>query len=125
MWLTLPTYFATWTLLASWGGRPQILLLALAIAMVYTGAHVYEICYRGHCLLSADSTAAPLTFIASIVLGIIGYRLLSISTLDLTYFITGAAVAFMVGHLLAIAVAASAHGMGELAWMFRSTKNSG
>lgn len=112
-------------MLASWGGRPQILLLAFAIATVYTGAHVYEISYRGHCLLSADSTAAPLAFIASIVLGIIGYRLLSISTLDLIYFITGSAVALIVGHLLAIAVAASAHGMGELAWMLRKTRNSG
>ena len=122
MWLTLPTYFVTWTLVSSWGGRPAILPLAFCLATIYTLAHVYEIRYRGHCLLSADSTAAPLALVAFVGCCIVGYEVLSVPKPELVDFVRGSALSFMLGHVFAIAVAATTHGVGELAWMSRSTK---
>jgi len=122
IWLTLPTYFVTWTLVSSWGGRPTILPIALGLATVYTLAHVYEMRYRGHCLLSADSTAAPLAFLAFVGCCFIGYKVLAVPKLELINFGQGSALSFMLGHIFAIIVAATTHGVGELAWMLRSTK---
>ena len=125
VWLTLPTYFATWTLVSSWGGRPAIAPLAIALASVYTLAHIYEIKYRGHCLLSADSTAAPLAFVTFVCCCFVGYQLLSVTKPDLVYFVRGLALSFILGHVLSLAVAATTHGVGELAWMLRPTQNDG
>ena len=38
-------------------------LLAVWAAVVYVGMHVFEITQRGHCYLSADSTAFPVSLL--------------------------------------------------------------
>ena len=125
MWLTLPTYFVTWMLVSSWGCRPAILPLAILLASAYTLAHIYEIRCRGHCLLSADSTAAPLAFVVFAMSCLVGYKVLSIPVAQLVDFATGSALSFMLGHVFAITVAAATHGAGELAWMARTTEDGG
>ena len=124
MWSSLPTYFVVWFVSASWFAQPELVWPALVLASVYVAMQIYEIKWRHHCFLSADSSAAPVTLIAFIFLAIYEYRC-GIGSSSLIDFATGAMVAFFVGHIVALAVAGMFHFAGELAWKYVGQHQSG
>ena len=115
MWSSLPVYFAVWFVFASWFLVPTLVPMAFVLATVYVTMQLYEIKWRHHCFLSADSTAAPITLLAFVGLAIYGYRS-QIGGRMLVDFATGSLAAFFVGHIVALLVAGMFHFTGELLW---------
>ena len=124
MWASLPTYFVAWCFFASWFLHPELLWFALVLASVYVSMQVYEINWRHHCFLSADSTAAPAVFLAFACLAIYGYNV-GLSGSLLVDFATGTLAAFFVGHIAALAVAGMFHVTGEWSWRHIGKHRSG
>jgi hypothetical protein len=62
MWSSLAIYAVVWVLGLSLGLGGEW-LLGVCVTIIYVGMHVYEITQMGHCYLSADSTAVPVTLI--------------------------------------------------------------
>ena len=118
IWGTLAVYFVVWVAGISNGFHTQILLLATLTAATYVGMHVFEILVRGHCLLSADSTAAPVTILVFAVLLATFSWAGMLPSRDVARSIGGFAISFMVGHLAALLYAASIDTM--LKWLFRN-----
>jgi hypothetical protein len=103
-WSALAVYAATWVAGLGLGLRGEW-LLAGATAAAYLGGHIYEMTRRNHCFLSADSTAAPASFLLFSVVVLcrwaVGYPPVPGKPLVLAWFIYG--VVFMLGHLAALA----------------------
>jgi len=103
MWSALAIYFATWLLILTRGfGDGPCILPALAITSVYIGMHVYEITCRGHCYLCADATAVPGTLLLAGAAWLVG----GVPGATLATLVPRAALAFIFGHLAALAWAA-------------------
>ena len=115
MWASLPTYFVIWCFFGSWFLHPELVWFAFALAVVYVSMQVYEINWRHHCFLSADSTAGPATFLAFVCLAVYGYRI-GLGGPLLIDFAYGSLAAFFVGHIAALAVAGLFHVAGEWSW---------
>jgi hypothetical protein len=58
MWTALAVYAVIWAI--GLGVGIGGVWLPAAVTATYVGMHVFEITQRGHCYLSADSTAAPI-----------------------------------------------------------------
>jgi hypothetical protein len=107
MWSSLAVYFIIWVGFLSAGFAERLLIPALAISAVYVGMHIYEITKRGHCYLSADSTAAPLT-IALCVLGCVAARVTKDAPwLEIGAFLMRVSIAFIVAHIAALVYSAT------------------
>jgi FtsH-binding integral membrane protein len=65
-------YGIVWALVIGFGlSFDDAWLIAIPTAMAYASMHVYEIAKRGHCYLSADSTAVPvsaLVYVAAVTM---------------------------------------------------------
>ncbi len=62
MWSALAVYAAVWVAGLGFGLGGEWLLASLT-AGAYVGMHIYEMARRGHCALSADSTACPVSLV--------------------------------------------------------------
>lgn len=58
-------YFMAWLIVLSKGLQWPLLAPAISLAGIYGAMHYYEMTRRGHCALSADSTAMPAAFLAA------------------------------------------------------------
>lgn len=107
LWSALAIYFATWLLILTrgFGDRPCI-LPALAITSVYVGMHVYEITCRGHCYLCADSTALPVTLLLAAAGSGAAWLVGGVPGATLATLVPRGGLAFIIGHLAALAWAA-------------------
>lgn len=112
-WATVPTYLAVWSVLSSRGFDPQLAPVALVLSVTYAAFHVYEIVCRHHCLLSADATAVPAVIVAYGLLSVSGYCLGRLNVNDLFDLAFQSSLAFVAGHLVALAVAYSIEWCGQ------------
>ncbi len=107
-----PAVYATvWALgIGSWLALDHAWLIALLTAVAYASMQLHEITQRGHCYLSADATAVPVSiaaYLAAIVLLILtGY----VRHQDLDYFsvITTYGGVLVFGHVAAIGITMAA-----------------
>lgn len=66
LWICVTSYFTVWLLVLSTGLSWPQLIPAIVLAGVYAGMHYYEMTSpSGHCALSADSTAIPVTVLVA------------------------------------------------------------
>ena len=109
MWSALGVYALVW-LLGLGIGLGGAWWIAVVATASYVGMHVFEITRRGHCYLSADSTAAPISLLvfsgAVMVLWVAGRRPLPDMPALVLWALYGGV--FMVGHIAAIVYAAVA-----------------
>ena len=115
---TLPVYFIVWTAGISNGFRSQLVLLATLTAATYVGMHLFEFLVRGHCFLSADSSAAPITTLVFGALLVTFSRAGTVTSLDIVDSIGGFCLSFMVGHVAALLFSASVAAI--LKWLLRT-----
>ena len=117
MWTALIVYFATWTVVPWLTLGANLWYVGVIWAVVYVLAHVIEIVAKGHCYLSADSTAFPAVIAAGILLGLV----LSVSdvasvTANRAAYVRAFVMSFILGHVLSIAYSAAVTGLlGRLA----------
>lgn len=122
VWGTLAVYFLVWTAGISNGFRAHLLLLAIITATTYIGMHVFEMLVRGHCLLSADSTAAPVTILVFVVAITTFSWTGMIQPREMARSIGGFTLSFIVGHIAALLYAASVDTI--LKWLFQNRINA-
>lgn len=106
VWSALAVYFAIWLSFISDLFKPDLLLPALGISFAYIAMHVYEISRRGHCYLSADSTALPVTLLLLVSGSLLAHFYSDIHWADIIQFSTRLAAAFLIGHIAALAYSA-------------------
>lgn len=124
IWATVPVYLLVWSIAATRGFDVRLSPFGLLIAITYTAAQVYEIQWRRHILLSADSTAAPAAFLAFVSLSTIGYGSGALSLADVQALGFQSIVGFIAGHICALIVAAVFCGIGEcVAWFLPLDKD--
>ena len=112
MWSALLIYFAAWIFGVSIMGSGSILPAAF-LASVYVGFHIYEINKRGHCYLSADSTAAPAVLVTALVMSFVIFD----SSGARIRFGGHVGLAFALGHIAALLYSFTLGGL--LGWIFR------
>lgn len=104
VWSALAVYSAAWvaSLAMGLGGY---WLLASGTAAAYVGMHVFEITRRGHCYLSADSTAVPVSLVlfSLAVIGLWSAGELPLPGRPLVLAWGAYCLALMAGHVLALA----------------------
>ena len=112
MWTSLVVYFAVWTIIPwlSLGG--SLWYVGVIWAVVYVSAHANENANRGHCYLSADSTAFPAVLVTTIVLAVVLSRSdVTTVTADRAAFFTAYLKAFgfsfVLGHVLSLVYSAA------------------
>ena len=99
MWTSLGVYLLTWILLHIFiMGLPYWYLGSL-LGLIYVLGHVYAIKKRGHCYLSADGVAAPLSMTLSITIYVF-MKLMSISVPSLEHILQAYYGSFILGHVL-------------------------
>ena len=115
MWTSLVIYFATWTVLPLLLLGANLWYVGVIWAVVYVLAHVREIVAKGHCYLSADSTALPAVIATAILLAVV------LSVNDVTSMMANRAAyvrafvfSFMLGHVLSLVYSAAVSGVGGL-----------
>ncbi len=100
----LAVYAAIWIAMLA-GGPHGHWAVALTTTAAYVGGHVFEITRRGHCFLSADATAFPVSLVvfavAQTVLWFGGASALSLAVNGLMAY----GSAFLLGHVAAHAFA--------------------
>ncbi len=115
MWSALLVYFATWTVVPWLVLGANLWYVGVIWAVVYVLFHIREIVLKGHCYLSADSTAFPAVLVTGILLGVV----LSVSgivsvTANRAAYVRAFFLSFMLGHVLSLVYAASLNGLGFL-----------
>ena len=106
MWSGLIIYLFIWSVLLSAGFRSQLLFPAFGVSCLYVAMHVYEITVRGHCLLSADSTALPVTFLATVSGALVAHLAGDLPWKDIGEFVARGGAAFMAAHVVVLAYSA-------------------
>lgn len=118
MWTSLFVYFAVW-IIVPWlilGGN--LWYVGVIWSVVYVAAHVNENANRGHCYLSADSTAFPAVLVTAIVLVVVLARSdVTTVTADRAAFFTAYLKAFgfsfVLGHVLSLIYSAAVDILGR------------
>lgn len=106
LWSSIVVYAIVWlvTLVISLEGA---WLLSLVTSAAYAGGHAFEVVKRGHCFLSADATAFPVSLVVfstvAVVLWGVGMTPLPGQALVLAWVSYG--YAFFLGHLAALGYA--------------------
>lgn len=110
LWICVTSYFTVWLLVVSKGLAWPHLIPALILAGTYAGMHYYEMVSRGHCALSADSTAIPVTFPVAALGALLAY----FEGIPVYPFLMSIPVAWMAGHaaLFALIFILSKFGIG-------------
>lgn len=103
-WTLVAGYFTTWLVVLSAGFKWPLLVPAVVFAGIYAGMHYYEMTFRDHLALSADSTAFPVTF-AALAIGGLAAHFYGLPRRDILSFAMNAAVAWLAGHMVVFAVA--------------------
>ena len=116
MWTALFVYGATWTVIPALALGIDLWYVGAIWASVYVLAHVREIVVRGHCYLSADSTAFPAVLVTAVVMGIA----LSVSgvasvTANRFAYVQAFIFSFGLGHILSLLYSALVNQLGVLA----------
>ena len=115
MWTALLVYFATWTVVPRLMLGADLWYVGLIWAVVYVLFHIREIGLKGHCYLSADSTAAPAVIVTAILLAVV-LSLSGVTTVTANRFAYPRALAtsFILGHILSLLYGAALNGFGFL-----------
>ena len=115
MWTALGIYLAIWLLGLS-HYIEKAWLLALLTSIAYVGMHVYEIVRRGHCYMSADSTAVPVSLlvfsIGVLCLWYSGHPALAGRRVIIAWLVYGGVLT--IGHVLALCYTFVAHWLAAL-----------
>lgn len=116
MWTALLVYFATWTVVPWLTLGASLWYVGVIWAAVYVLFHIREIVLKGHCYLSADSTAFPAVFVVWVLLGVV----LSVSgvtsvTANRLAYVRALVFSFVLGHVLSLAYGWAVHAFGFLA----------
>ncbi|MEW5249279.1 hypothetical protein [Microbulbifer discodermiae] len=102
--VALFVYFMSWLAFPLLNTSYEYWYISLPLAICYVCCHYYENTCGGHCYLSADSTAAPITLIcAGLLFGALYIKGLEKGEIIVFLYV---AIGFMVAHILAIACAA-------------------
>lgn len=112
MWTSLLVYFAVWTVIPPLILGGNLWYVGVIWAVVYVSAHAIENVNRGHCYLSADSTAFPVVLITAIVLVVVLARSdVTTVTADRAAFFTAYlkafGLSFVLGHVSSLVYAAA------------------
>ena len=112
VWTALAVYLTTWLVGIS-HYIEKAWLLATVTSVAYVGMHVYEIVRRGHCYLSADSTAVPLSLLVFSIgvffLWYSGHPALAGRRVIIAWLVYGGVLT--IGHVLALCYSFVAHGL--------------
>jgi hypothetical protein len=116
IWTALLIYLAVWVIAPILFPFSTLWEVSALLGAVYVGMHVYELKFRQHCYLSADSTALPVTAAFAILLFFV-LRALYIPTRDIFQTYLALPVTFLIGHIAAFFYSFSL--LKILGWVFR------
>lgn len=111
MWTSLFVYFAVWTVIPLLILGGNLWYVGVIWAVVYVLAHANENANRGHCYLSADSTAFPAVLVTAVVLVVVLARsdvttVIADRAAFFTAYLKAFGISFVLGHVLSLAYSA-------------------
>ncbi|TAA47458.1 hypothetical protein [Corallincola spongiicola] len=105
LWSALPAYFIIWLIFPIIMAGPQFWYLGSSLGVIYVAMHCYEMKYRGHCGLSSDATAVPVTLVAAGLLFFVSHRTdIGIDASHIGDGLIWMPLAFITGHIAAFLV---------------------
>ena len=117
IWTALLVYLAVWVIAPILFPFSTLWEVSALLGCIYVAMHVYEIKFRKHCYLSADSTALPVTAAFAILLFFV-LRARNIPAQDIFQTYMALPVTFLIGHVAAFLY--SFCFLKILGWIFRS-----
>ncbi|MCK5074928.1 MAG: hypothetical protein KAR38_01070 [Calditrichia bacterium] len=102
MWTALLVYAVVWFWAICYYIGFNYWYFSLILTIIYCISHIYEITQKGHCYLSADSSAFPAVFITFIISTSLMYFVGPGKEIGIINFVLGFAIAFFLGHVIAL-----------------------